>query len=64
MGTVSYTMYLVHMPLLAVFDSLMPGVDPILRGILVFITTVAVAHLSFVLMESPLGKLCRLRVPS
>lgn len=59
LGTVSYMMYLVHMPLLALFDSLAPGVDMVVRGILVFGATAGVAHLSYVAMERPLGRLRR-----
>lgn len=59
LGTVSYTMYLVHMPLLALFDSVAPGVDMVVRGVLVFAATAGLAHVSYVLMERPLGRLRR-----
>jgi len=59
LGTISYTMYLVHMPLLALFDSLAPGVDMVVRGVLVFGATAGVAHLSYVAMERPLARLRR-----
>jgi len=59
LGTISYMMYLVHMPLLALFDSLAPEVDMVTRGILVFGATAGVGHLSYVFMERPLGGLRR-----
>jgi peptidoglycan/LPS O-acetylase OafA/YrhL len=59
LGTISYTMYLVHMPLLALFDSVAPGTDMVVRGVVVFAATVGVAHLSYVAMERPLARLRR-----
>lgn len=56
-GTLSYMMYLVHLLLFALFDRVAPDVHPVTRGVVVFAMTFVAAHLSYVLMERPLGHL-------
>ncbi len=58
-GTLSYTMYLVHLLVFAVYDRLAPGSHLAIRGVVVFALTVALAHLSYVAMERPLADLRR-----
>src|SRR5690606_16513928 len=57
LGTISYTMYLVHLPLFALFDRFAPDMPAVMRAVVLYVLTAIAAHISYVLMERPLGAL-------